>query len=88
MLAANKMLGAKLLAANKIGNVKSGGGSKCVKPKIRSLESQKLSKSKKRSKTGNTPKFDTMKNKPSFLTPKARATFNHLRLAFIKAPIL
>ena len=98
VLAANKVLGAKVLAANEVGDVGDGDGlsdrSKYVEPKTGRLENQKtsksrnLAKSKKQSKSGNSPKFDATKAGPSFLTPKARATFNRLRLAFIKAPIL
>ena len=51
-------------------------------------KSQKLAKSKKPSKSRNSPNFDTKNSEPSFLTPKARATFNHLRLTFTKALIL
>ena len=42
-------------------------------------KSQKLAKSgKKLSKSGNLPNFDAKKNGPSFLTSKARTTFNYL----------
>ena len=44
--------------------------------------------SKKPSKSGNSPNFDAKEAGPNFLTPKARATFNRLQLAFTKAPIL
>ena len=61
----------------------------------KSAKSQKLSKSekskgeklKKPLKSGNLPNFDTKNNGPSFLTPEARSAFNHLLLAFTKAPI-
>ena len=52
-------------------------------------KSQKLAKSgKNSSKSWNLPNFDATEFGPSFLTPKARSTFNHLWLAFTKAPIL
>ena len=51
-------------------------------------KSQKLSKSGKNlSKSGNSPNSGIMETGPSFLTPKARSTFNCLRLAFTEAPI-
>ena len=98
VLAANKMLGVKVLAADEDGDVKGGDtlsdGSKHVEPKTKRSESQKTSKSqnsaksKKQSKSGNSPKFNVTEAGLSFLIPKARAAFNRLRLAFIKAPIL
>ena len=51
-------------------------------------ESRKLAKSKKPSKSGNLPNFEAKNSGLSFLTPKTRAAFNHLWLAFTKAPIL
>ena len=48
----------------------------------------KSEKSKKLSKNENSSNFDALEAGPSFLTPKARATFNCLQLAFTKAPIL
>ena len=52
-------------------------------------KSQKLVKlGKNLSKSGNSPNFGNTETGPSFLTPGARETFNRLRLAFIKAPIL
>ena len=59
-------------------------------------KSQKLSKSgkskgeksKKSPKSGNSPNFGATGSGPSFLTPEARSAFNHLWLAFTKAPIL
>ena len=52
-------------------------------------KSQKSAKSgKNSSKSGNLPNFGATESEPSFLTPKARSTFNRLRLAFTKAPIL
>ena len=103
MLVANEMLGAKVLAANEVGDMWGGeglsDGSKREEPKIGRSEGQKLAKSRKSSKSksekskkppksGNSHNFDAMEAGSSFLTPKARAAFNHLRLAFIKAPIL
>ena len=67
----------------------------------KSSKSQKLSKTgklskfqksaksgKELSKSENLPNFDAKENGPSFLTPNARTAFDHLRLAFTKAPIL
>ena len=45
-------------------------------------------KSKKTTKSGNSPNFGATESRSSFLTPKTRAAFNCLRLAFTKAPIL
>ena len=42
---------------------------------------------KKLSKSGNLTNFDTTEAGSKFLTPNARTTFNHLWLAFTKAPI-
>ena len=103
-LAANEVLGARVLAANEIGSVGGGGngssdGSKRVEPKTGRSENQKLSKSgnlegkksaksKKPLKSRNSPNFNAKKTDPSFLTPEAGSAFNCLRLAFIKASIL
>ena len=70
-----------------------GGGMECAKKsgKLKSQKtskSQKLAKSKKQSKSGNLPNFVATEASPSFLTPEARAAFNHLWLAFTKTPIL
>ena len=52
-------------------------------------KSRKLAKSgKNSSKNGNLPNFGATEAGPSFLTPGARETFNHLWLAFTEAPIL
>ena len=65
------------------------GGVKIAK-KLGKLKSQKLSKSQKLAKSKKllksrfSPNFDAKNSGPSFLTPKARATFNRLRLAFPK----
>ena len=104
VLAANEVLGARVLAADEVGSVGGGGdgssdGSKRVEPKTGRSKSQKSSKSgnsegkksaksKKLSKSGNSPNFDAKKAGLSFLTPGAREAFNHLRLAFTEAPIL
>lgn len=40
------------------------------------------------SKSGNSPNFNTKKDKLSFLTPDTRTAFNCLRLAFTEALIL
>ena len=50
MLAANEVLGAKALTANKAGDVEGGDRSKYVKPKTGKLKSQKSAKSQKLSK--------------------------------------
>ena len=89
----------EVFAVNKIDSVEGGDESieKCGKLSItgKLSKSQKLSKfrksvksRKKLSKSENLPNFNAKKNGPSFLTPNARTTFNYLRLAFIKAPIL
>ena len=104
VLAANEVLGARVLVADEVGSVGSGGdglsdGSKRVEPKTKRSKSQKLSKSgnsegkksaksKKPLKSGNSPNFDAKKVGPSFLIPEARSAFNRLPLAFTKAPIL
>ena len=70
---------------------KKSGKSKAQKTsKSQNLaKSRKSSKSgKKLSKSGNLPNFGAIETGPSFLTPKARSTFNRLRLAFTKALIL
>ena len=58
-------------------------------------KSQKLSKSgksegeksRKLSKSRNSPNFDVTKAGPNFLTPATRIAFNYLWLVFTKAPI-
>ena len=109
VLIANEMLGARMLAANELVNIGSGGdglsdGLKYVEPKTRRSESQKWikslklfksgnlkgkisAKSKKPSKSENSPNFDAKKAGPSFLTLEAKSAFNRLPLAFIEAPI-
>ena len=93
VLVANEVLGARVLAANEVSSVDGGGdglsdGSKRVEPKTGRSESKKSAKSKKPSKSGNSPNFDAKEAGPSFLTPEARSAFNRLRLAFTEAPIL
>ena len=87
----------KMLAADEVGGVKNGDEliEKCGKllktgklSKSGNSKGKKSAKSKKLSKSGNSPNFDITEAGPSFLTPKARAIFNCLRLAFMKAPIL
>ena len=52
-------------------------------------KSRNLAKSgKKLSKSGNSTNFDATEDGPKFLILNTRTTFNYLRLAFIKAPIL
>ena len=101
MLTANKMLGARMLAANKVVDIEDGDGSKYVKSKTGRSESQNLAKfrklsksekskgkkSKKLSKSRNSSNFDATEARPSFLTLGARETFNCLWLAFTKALI-
>ena len=93
------MLGARVFAANEVYDAGSSGdrlndGSKFVKSKTRrsnnqkTSKSRKLAKSKKLSKNGNSPNFNAKNSGLSFLTPKARAAFNRLQLAFTKALIL
>ena len=55
--------------------------------KSENLKGKKLAKSKKLSKSRNSPNFDAKKADPSFITFKARVTFNYLQLVFTKAPI-
>ena len=87
----------EVLAADKVCGVKDGDEliKKCRKlPKTRKLsklgnsKGKKSAKSKKPSKSVNLTNFDAMEAGPSLLTPKTRATFNRLWLAFTKAPIL
>ena len=68
---------------------KSGKSSKGLKlSKLGNLKDKNLAKSKKLSKNKNSSNFDDKKAGSSFLTLKARAIFNCLRLAFTKASIL
>ena len=68
----------------KLGKLSKLGKSKSEK----TSKSQNLAKSgKKLLKSGNSTNFNTTEDKPKFLTPDARTTFNHLRLTFNKAPI-
>ena len=69
----------------KSGKLFKSGKSKSKK----TSKSQKLAKSgKKLSKGGNSTNFNAMEDKPKFLTPNARTTFNRLWLAFTKALIV
>ena len=99
VLTANEMLGARVLAINKIVDIGGGNGSKRVEPKTGRSESQKLAKSqilfkskseksKKLWKSRNSPNFNATEARLSFLIFEARTAFNRLWLAFIKAPIL
>ena len=88
MFATNEVLNAKVLAANKVNDIKGSGRSKYVKLKTEKLKSQKWFKSRKLSKNGNSSKFDAKENKLNFLTPNTREAFNCLQLAFTKALIL
>ena len=92
--AANDTLGARVLDANEISDVKGNCGSKRVKPKARRSKSKKLFKSRKlaksrekSSKSRNSTNFDAKDNEPSFLIPEAKAAINRLQLAFTKTPI-
>ena len=86
-----------MLAANEVDDVRGGDRSndrlKHIEPKTRRSKSQKtfksqnLAKSKKQSKSRNLLKFNATEAGLSFLTSKARAAVNRLRLAFTKAPI-
>ena len=72
--------------AKKLGKSK---GQKSVKSRKSSKSGKsKGEKPKKPPKSGNSPNFDAKDTGPSFLTPKARSTFNRLRLTFTEAPIL
>ena len=93
MLAANKVLTANEVGGVEIGNEliekyrklsKTGKTSKVQK----SSKSRKSAKSKKPSKSENLSNFNAKNNGLGFLTPKARAAFNYLQVAFTKAPIL
>ena len=88
----------KMLAADEVGGIEGGDESieKCgnllktrkISKIQKSSKSRKSAKSKKPLKSGNPSNFDAKDSMPSFLTPKARAAFNRLRLNFTKAPIL
>ena len=86
------LIGNEVLATNKVGGVKCGEKliGKCGKllKTRKTSEDKKLVKSKKLSKSRNSPNFDAKDSKPSFLIPEAKAAFNHIWLAFTKAPIL
>ena len=86
-----------MLTTNEVGGIKGGDESleKCGKlsktgklSKSGNSKGKKSAKSKKLSKSGNLPNFDITEIGSGFLSPKARTTFNRLRLAFTKAPIL
>ena len=95
-----KTTGSPDMSGSEVGNGDSevaifgdGGGGELAKKseklsKSGNSKGKKLAKSKKPSKSGNSPNFDAKEVGLSFLTPKARAAFNRLRLAFTKAPIL
>ena len=93
----------QVFAADEVGGIEGGDESieKCGKlsktgksskfqklSTSQKLKFQKSAKSRQKlSKSGNLPNFDVKENGPSFLTPDARTTFNHLWLAFTKALI-
>ena len=96
-------MSSQVLAVNELSDMgdvdRSSYRWKYVEPKTgrsnsqKSAKSQKLSKSKgekskKMSKSGNSPNFNITEAEPSFVTPKARAVFNRLQLAFIKSLII
>ena len=69
--------------------VEFGGNDEELVRKPKKLKGQKSAKSgKKLLKSGNLPKFDVKKAGSNFLTSDAMTAFNHLWLAFTKAPIL
>ena len=72
--------------AKKSGKSKSPKSAKSQKSS--KSRKSKSKKSKKPPKSGNSPNFDAKNTGPSFLTPGAKEAFNHLQLAFTKAPIL
>ena len=93
VLAANKVLGDKVFAANKfddmVGGDRLSDRSKRMETKIGRSESQKSAKfqksskskgkkSKKQSKSENSLIFDALEAGPSFLTSGARTAFNRL----------
>ena len=86
------LLANEVLTADKIGNIE--GGDELIEKSGKLLKTGKLSKRlkltkfKKLSKNGDSPNFDVKETGLSFLTPKARTTFNRLWLTFTKAPIL
>ena len=86
-----------MLAANEVDGVEDGDKSieKCgkslkigISSKSGNLKGKKLAKSKKKSKSGNSPNFNTTEAGSSFLIPEARSAINRLWLAFTKALIL
>ena len=72
--------------AKKSGKLK--GQNLAKSQKLFKLGKSKGEKSKKLSKSGNLPNFDTTEAIPIFLTLGAKKAFNHLRLTFIEALIL
>ena len=71
--------------AKKSGKLSKSGKSKSEK----TSKSRNSAKSgKKLSKSGNSTNFDAIEDGPKFLTSDAKTAFNHLWLAFTKAPIL
>ena len=78
-LTANKVLGARVLAANEIYDVGDSDRSKHVELETGRSKSQKLAKSRKSKKllkSGNLPNFNAKKARPNFLTPGAKEAFN------------
>ena len=61
--------------------VVGGGGGRADETVVNSSKNEKSKKSTRVPNVGAT-------GKPNFLTPNAKKAFNHLRLAFIEAPIL
>ena len=89
-----RLISDRLKFANGKGDDVDGSNSVEIAKKSRKLKGQKLSKSRKLAKSEknllkseNSPNFDVKNNRPSFLTLIARTAFNHLWLAFTKAPI-
>ena len=77
------LIASEMLAANEISGVE--GGNKLIEKSRKLSKAGKVSKSQKLAKwekklpiSGNSPNLDAKKNGPSFLTPKAKASFNCL----------
>ena len=80
VLAANEVLGARMLAADEVSSVGGGGGdessdgSKCVEPKTGRPKSQKSAKSQKSSKSGKSKGEKSKKPPKSGNSPNFGAT--------------
>ena len=78
VLAANKMLGARLLVTDETGDVESYSGLKYVKPKTRRLKNQKLAKTQKLSKLEKSKKLSKNRNSLYFNAIKVGPSFKPL----------